>query len=319
MTFNINTNTAAAKAGLFLSRNNDNLNKSMARLASGKRVLSPSDDAGGLAVAMKLQSSATRLYGAKFNIQNALSFLEVQDGVLETIGELVDRMSEIRSLANDVMKNEEDIQTYNREFQDLQVQLYDMAQEKFNEVSLFSTTTLKTGGDQVLFEGSYSQDNTMDLYIGEDGESGPIVSIHKAMLLSALTIDTADPNNLRAGRFSDGDQVTTLRFANPGIGGTGSEELLNLSEVSVGIFKQIIQNIAALRAQNGATLSRLDFSTEHVERKRNNLISAHSKIMDADMAKESTNLARDNVLVQSSAAMLSQANMITEMALVLLR
>jgi len=318
MSFNINTNSAAAKAGFFLSRNNENLNKSMARLASGKRVLDPSDDAGGLAVAMKLQSAATRLVGTRSNIQNAVSYLEVQDGVLETIGELVDRMSEIRALANDVMKNEEDIKTYNREFQDLQVQLFDMAQEKFNEVSLFSRTTEKLGGDEVIFDGPFNRDHTMDLYISEDGESGPIVSIHKSMLLSALTvsISTGTPSNAMYGMAN---QDTVLRFANSKIGGTGIEALLNLTDVSVGVFKQVLQNVAALRSQNGATMSRLNFSGDHVERKRNNMISAHSKIMDVDMATESTNLAKHNVLVQSSASMLTQANMITEMALVLLR
>lgn len=318
MSFNINTNTAAAKAGFFLSKNNDNLNKSMARLASGKRVLDPSDDAGGLAVAMKLQSAATRLIGTKSNILNAISYLEVQDGVLETVGELVDRMSEIRALANDVMKNDEDLNTYNREFQDLQVQLFDMAQEKFNDVSLFAVTTEKVGGDEVLFEGAYNQDSTMDVYISEDGESGPIVSIHRAMLLSALTISlsTGVPAN---AMFGMANQSSVLRFANPGIGGAGSEALLNLTDVSIGAFKQVIQNIAALRSQNGATMSRLNFSGDHVERKRYNMISAYSKIMDVDMAAESTNLAKNNVLVQSSAAMLSQANMITEMALVLIR
>ncbi len=318
MAFTINTNTAAAKSGFFLSRNNDNLNKSMARLASGKRVLDPSDDAGGLAVAMKLQSSSTRLVGTKSNIQNAISFLEVQDGVLETIGELIDRMSELRALANDVMKNEGDVQTYNREFQDLQVQLFDMSREKFNAVSLFSTTTEKSGGQEVLFDGNYSQDNTVNLYVSEDGESGPIVSIHKAMLLSALTIDVSTAD-LTSGRYGDANQSTILRFANSAIGGSGKESLLNLTEVSVGVFKQVIQNIAALRAQNGATMSRLEFSTGNVERKRNNIISANSKIMDVDMASESTNLAKYNVLVQSSASMLTQANMVTEMALVLLR
>jgi len=318
MAFNINTNTAAAKAGYFLSRNNENLNKSMARLASGKRVLDPSDDAGGLAVAMKLQSAATRLVGTRSNIQNAMSYLEVQDGVLETIGELVDRMSEIRALANDVMKNDEDVRTYNREFQDLQVQLFDMAQEKFNDVSLFSTTTSKIGGNEVLFDGSFSQDHTIDLYISEDGESGPILSIHKAMLLSALTvsISTGSPSNAMYGMA---DQSQVLRFANPVIGGVGQDALLNLTDLSIGVFKQVLQNIAALRSQNGATMSRLEFSGDHVERKRNNIISAHSKIMDVDMAAESTNLAKHNVLVQSSASMLTQANMITEMALVLLR
>ena len=134
MGLNVSTNMAAARANFYLSRNNLALQKSLTRLASGSRVINPADDAGGLAVAMKLESSINRLAGAEKNIQNAMSFLEVQDGILETVGQIVDRMSELKGLYHDVMKNTSDRDSYNNEFKDLQVQLYDMSNEQFNKV-----------------------------------------------------------------------------------------------------------------------------------------------------------------------------------------
>ena len=70
------------------ARIQESLEKSMARLASGLRISRPSDDAGGLAVSMKLKAAINRLKGAELNIQNGISFLEVQDGILESIGTL---------------------------------------------------------------------------------------------------------------------------------------------------------------------------------------------------------------------------------------
>ena len=93
MSLNISTNTAALRAGSYLSKNNALLQRSLDRLASGKKISSPVGDPGSLAVSMKLSSSINRLAGAQNNIQNALSFLEVQDGMLDTVGKIVDRMS----------------------------------------------------------------------------------------------------------------------------------------------------------------------------------------------------------------------------------
>ena len=81
---------------------------------------------------MKLKSAINRLSGAELNIQNGISFLEVQDGILESIGNIIDRMSELKSLSQDVMKNARDQATYNREFKDLQLQLKDMISGTFN-------------------------------------------------------------------------------------------------------------------------------------------------------------------------------------------
>ena len=138
MALTINTNSSAATATMHLSKNNAALKKSLNRLSSGSRIVQPVDDAGGLAVSMKLESSIVRLAGAQKNIANAQSFLEVQDGILSSAGKILNRMVELKGLSEDVMKNDSDKDNYNREFRDLQLQIYDLAQVQFNGVSLFA-------------------------------------------------------------------------------------------------------------------------------------------------------------------------------------
>ena len=95
MPITLNTNASATEATFNLSKANDSLRRTIARLSSGNRITKPIDDAGGLAVAYKLQSTVKRTEASLNNHQNALSYLQVQDGVLEAIGEIVDRMSEL--------------------------------------------------------------------------------------------------------------------------------------------------------------------------------------------------------------------------------
>ena len=136
MPLNINTNAAASSASYHLSKNNAALQKSLTRLSSGSRITQPADDAGGLAVSMKLSGTINRLSGVEKNIDNAISFLQVQDGVLDSAGKILDRMAELKALSQDVLKNASDIANYNAEFQNLQVQLYQMSETTFNGVSL---------------------------------------------------------------------------------------------------------------------------------------------------------------------------------------
>ena len=83
MPLNITTNAAASSASYYLGKNQQALQKSMSRLASGKKIIAPYDDPGSLSVSMKLNASISRLSGAQNNLQNSISFLEVQDGILE--------------------------------------------------------------------------------------------------------------------------------------------------------------------------------------------------------------------------------------------
>ena len=171
MTIQLKTNSSASAAAFHLARNTQNLQKSLNRLASGSRIVQPADDTGGLAVSMKLQSSGSRLEGAGNNIQNGISYLEVQDGILASAGRILDRMIELKGMSQDMMKNDFDNATYENEFRDLQIQLHDMTQQTFNGVSLFAKYN-ETGGNGVFFaiptNGSREFDNNVSVFVSPD-------------------------------------------------------------------------------------------------------------------------------------------------------
>ena len=199
MGLTISNNGAAQKAGYYLGKAQDNFQHSIKRLSSGKRLIGPSEDPGSVAVAMKVNASISRLTGAQNNIKNAIGFLEVQDGLLETVGRVVMRMSELKGYASqDPLKSDSDVASYNNEFRDLQVQLYQISQMEFNGSSLFANyaTDQQNPGEvdntKYAVFGAENQhlsfDHTLDIYTSSEGSDGTKVSIHKSLLLSALTL-----------------------------------------------------------------------------------------------------------------------------------
>src|SRR5258708_6491968 len=133
----INTNTASTVAANSLGSTNLMLQKSLSRLSSGNRIVSSADDAGGLAVSMKLSAAIRRTDATSTNVSNAQSFLQTMDGGLQTAGNILSRMSELTTLAQDVTKSTTDVAAYALEFTSLQTSLTDLASSKFNGVNLF--------------------------------------------------------------------------------------------------------------------------------------------------------------------------------------
>jgi len=473
----LNTNAAATEATFNLSKANDNLRRSISRLSSGSRITKPTDDAGGLAVAYKLNSSVKRTEAALNNHQNALSFLQVQDGVLEAIGDIVDRMAELRTMAADVSKNTADVENYSKEFLELQDQLAQMKREKFNGVELFSVEeewhTMKgmnkshlkingadyvnDGSDVVAGRGAISlgakevyeyfdhpdeskrANSSYDKYefelythpsgVSEDGSiklnivnlqfmlgvkdpggfgiddsntwkyqdldnDGNYEGLVKEFVdatydlngdgkitdSAALdtdgdgiadldadgdgTVDTNEWSDAAAldlsGNALDKDGDGTLNEVQPlytnGAGntisisntinlaglnqalldpGNGSVHATNngtdysswlttdgyvkdITRISIEEFTNIIEKIADVRAENGAEQARVNQSMSLHQNNLVNLQAAHGRIVDVDVAMESTRLARHSVTVQASAAMVAQANQMTAIALTLL-
>jgi len=265
----INTNYAATVASNNLSASNSALQKSLNRLSSGSKIVNPADDAGGLAVSMKLSAAAKRSGAAASNIGNSVSFLQSQDGVLKVAGKVLDRMSELKTLYADPTKNTDDKLNYDAEFTALQSELTSLTEETFNGVELFGTDSLSV---------KVSEDGVqhVDLAVRELGSSTDGIG--------AIT-DTATVSSLGSVGF----------------------DLSDLTEA--------IQTVATMRAQNGAEQSRLGFASEVLTVNKANLEAANSRIMDVDVAEESTQLARWNVLVQSGTAMLAQANQSSQVAL----
>jgi len=329
MTLQISTNTAASKASFYLAQSQKRLSQTLDRLSSGKRLTSPVQDPGSLAVAMKLEAAINRISGAVNNVNNGISFLEVQDGMLETAGRIVDRMSELKGLASqDPMKSEQDQASYDNEFRDLQMQLYDIANMKFNGVSLFANFTSDATGavtntEAIFNAGSQdlSRDNSLTIYTSAEGSGGSRVSVHRLLLLSALTVNQntdidnewSSANNT-AGTQEIGYTTEPLTFASQNLSDT-----LSLKQISVNVITKALENISYLRAQNGASGSRLYFSSDSLAKQKTNMRAALGRIVDADIAEETTNLAKYQVLSQAAASMLSQANSNTEIALMLIR
>jgi flagellin len=303
MALSILSNGAANSAASSLNKNSAKLQQSLTRLSSGKKITAPADDAGGLAVSMKLTSAIGRNRSVIANIQNAISFGEVQDGALQSSATIINRMSELKSMSLDVIKSPADVANYNVEFEALQQQLHSIASEKFNGVSLFGLGPSAGGANLVFGTGVVN----VTIFTSDQGGSGAVVSLSKGLLLSALNFNsTTNMANIAAGT------------AGKSLANDSATAKVDISELSIGFFTKALENVATLRATNAAGMARLQLSEDHARLTKANLEAANSRIMDVDVAEESTRFAKYNILTQASAAMLSQANQSSSTALLLL-
>jgi flagellin len=138
----INTNMSAQSGARLLSESSSLLSKSLARLSSGSKIISPEDDVAGQAVSTRFDAQISRVEAAKTNIANAISFSQTQDGFMKKVAKALDRMSELSILAQDVTKTDGDRGLYNLEFGTLQSYIQDLATKDYNGVTLFAGASL---------------------------------------------------------------------------------------------------------------------------------------------------------------------------------
>ena len=275
----INTNTSASLASYNLSSTNVNLQRSLNRLSSGSRINSSFDDAGGTAVSMKLSASIRRTEATLANVNNSVAFLQTQDGVLKNADKVLNRMSELAMLATDVTKSTNDLALYDTELTQLKEQLELMLSEKFNGISLFQSganTTFDTGTDAA----------NLTVVTSHDGDQSFIITRSDLNFIST-TVGTDATSGMQINNNAN-------------------------ATAAVATIQAQIQNLATLRANNGAEQSRLSFAADMLSINKINLESANSRIVDVDVAAESSQLARYNILQQAGTAMLAQANVSTQ-------
>jgi flagellin len=279
MSIVINTNTASSLASYNLSSTNVNLQRSLNRLSSGSRINSSYDDAGGTAVSMKLSASIRRTEATLANVNNSIAFLQTQDGVLKNADKVLNRMSELAMLATDVTKSTNDLALYNTELTQLKDQLELMLSEKFNGISLFQS------GSNATFDTGTNAAN-LTVVTSHDGDQSFLITRGDLNFISTTVGTDA----------TSGMQINTNANATS----------------AVATIQTQIQNLATLRANNGAEQSRLSFAADMLSINKINLESANSRIVDVDVAAESSQLARFNILQQAGTAMLAQANQSTQ-------
>src|SRR4051795_4000358 len=137
----INTNTSAQSSARLLGESSSMLAKSLARLSSGSKIVSPEDDAAGLAVSTRFDAQINRISAASSNVGNAISFNQTQDGFLKKVSKALDRMGELAVLSQDVTKTDNDRSLYNAEYTTLGAYVDDVATKDFNGIALFDGST----------------------------------------------------------------------------------------------------------------------------------------------------------------------------------
>lgn len=254
----INTNTSAQVSSMLLTDSSNNLSKSLARLSSGSKIISPEDDAAGLAVSLRFDAQVNRIGAAVNNVSNAVSYSQTQDGYLKKVQKALDRMSELSVLSQDITKTDTDRGLYDKEFKEMAGYITDIASKEFNGVSLFNATD-------------------KDVTIDSDANKWTMKAI-----------------DLGAGNYTTATAASVDTAAN--------------ADTALGIVKTAINTLATDRATVGANIARANYTNDQLTVLKTNLSSANSRIKDVDVAEESTQYARWNILVQSGTAMLAQAN-----------
>ncbi len=276
----INANLQAMLAARNLDQSQQLLGRSLNRLSSGSKIVNPADDSAGLAVSSKLDGQSLRVQAAATNVQNAISYLQTADDFLGGMNKVLSRMSELATLAKDITKSTSDVAVYQKEFISLQDQLRNTIGGTSTEIGGTAGVASPTG-----------EFNGTELF---GSTSGVTVSIG-ASIGQTITMPTT---NLRAGSILSLIQQDS----------SGNYTLTSDAPNALGSITSTVQQLATERATLGGVQSRLTLAAATLQVESENLSSTISRIRDVDVAQESTQLAKYNILVQSGTAMLAQAN-----------
>lgn len=289
---NTSVNTLTQINARYLNRVDSLLTRSLTRLSSGTRMVTPADDPQGVGLAGKLTAQSKRLSAASTNVQNAVSYLQSSDGLMGSMGGMVTRMSELSLLAKDVMKNAGDIALYQTEFTKIQEQLRATIGGATSEIGGTTAVTkpLGTFNGIVLFGANAAGITTA---VGENSTE-------------SITIPE---NNLRDGSMvelfkQDGAGNFTLHI-------TDSDAL---TKITAGL-----QDIANERSTIGSLSRRFDLVAGTLTKRSEEMTKSISGIQDVDVARESTRLAKYQALTQSASTMVVQANSSSGAVLQMLR
>lgn len=274
------------------------MNRSMARLSTGSKIVQPSDDAAGLSNSEKMLAQGSRIEAARINIQNAVSLSQTADGFLSSMNDVLNRMSELSVLAMDATKTASDKALYGIEFETLKDQLRDIVGNGDNGTDSDPNWNTASTDPSGSFNGIvlFGSRDDMSIVVGATGSQ---------------TLQIGEINLREIG-----GALSSLLWDNSV---DGSQNDINVeSSSAVSTINSAIEQLASERAKLGADLSRLNVVEAQLQVQEENLSAANSRIRDVDVAVETTRLAKNQILTEASTSMLHRANELPRLALRLL-
>ena len=267
----INTNVAASAASRNLAESTNRLSQSLARLSSGSKIVSPADDAAGLAQVIRFEAQMNRNDAVRANVGNATSFSQTQDGFLQKVQVALDRMSELSVLSQDVTKTNTDRSNYSVEFAQLQNYISDIGTKNFNGVTLFAT-----GGQQVTIDSDASKFSMNAVDMTSTTATTGLARIYNSTT-SSITTTTSAANALSNIQTS----IQNLADMRAKVG--ANIQRLNLTDQAVNILNE---NLSAANSR----IKDVDVANESTAYARANILVQSGTAM----------LTQANVLPQSA-------------------
>ena len=292
MASTINTNIPSLNAQRNLSASAGSLTTSMQRLSSGLRVNSAKDDAAGLAIAERMQAQVRGMNVAIRNANDGISLAQTAEGALGKIGENLQRMRELAVQSANDTNGTGDRDSLDKEFKQLAAE-----NKRVIENTKFNGQELLTGSTPVPPASGYSTASSSRLFefqIGANTQADNRVTINTTNIAFAM------------GTVTQGDSVT--------FGTTATSARTAMDELD-----KALNAVNSLRSTFGAAQNRFDAIISNLQVSSENQAAARGRIMDADFAIESANLARAQILQQAGTAMLAQANQMPQSVLKLLQ
>ncbi|MBF0187060.1 MAG: flagellin FliC [Magnetococcales bacterium] len=287
MALTINSNIAAMVAQRHLQGSTRSLNKTFQRLASGLRVNGSTDDAAGLSIATGLTAQVRGMNQAIRNTNDAISLIQVAEGAMDETQTALQRIRELAiQAANDTYTTSD------------RSDIWDEVNDLVSEINRIATST--KFNSKMLLNGAYSTSSS-GLRFQVGAEAGQTIR---------LTVDTVESSAI--GMVStDVWSVGTMEVA----GNFSAQQKANSIVIMV---DSALASVSDIRAGLGSAQNRLESTISSLANVSENTSAARSRIMDADIAMETSNLTRNSILQQAGTAILAQANQQPQLALLLL-
>lgn len=299
----VNTNMSALKTQKNLNNASNSLQTALERMSTGLKINKAADDAAGLYVATNLNTQISGSKVAKNNISTGNNVLSTLEGDLDVI---LDNLNRIRDLSVQAANS-----IYDKSAMGAMKDEIDQRLQEIDRISLASNFN----GLQLLAGKGQLADNGLRLQVGANADSAAnAISLEKAFFAKT---DSSTLGSSYKGQLPNGSKLT----ANKGLSGNLDAAFANASSAAqyIDIIDAAIDDISSKKSTIGATMNRLDAALTSLTTVIENNTAAKSTIMDADIAEESAEYTKQQILQQTSSALLVQANQLPSLALNLIQ
>ena len=285
----VNTNVNASIAQNALVKNERNMNTAMERLSTGQRINGAKDDAAGLAISSRMTSQIRGLEAGVRNANDAISMVNTGDGALIEVTNMLQRMRELAIQASNGTTASADRGYLDAEYANLATEIERIAQNT------------QWNGTAIL-EGTYGSGAEVAFQVGAN--AGQTISVSFG--------DISQANASEMAQFAAGASAASIAAAT-------AASALTTASAAITAVDNAITLVNTQRATFGAAVNQLTYAVDNLSNVKVNAEAARSRILDTDYAKETSELARTQIIQQAGTAMLAQANQLPQTVLALLQ